>query len=115
MTRIICATCGARTAPGVCDNCGENPSDLSLITCPECEGTGTVHVLESRRSHHDQGTVEATCIYCLGSGRLDRPYEDEHQESTWRATAAMPREERMRPTLWERSIDHLRETMGGVK
>jgi hypothetical protein len=115
MTRIICSTCGARTAPGVCANCGENPSDLSPIPCLECDGTGSVQVLESRRSHYDQGTVEATCIYCLGSGRLDRPYEDEHFESTWRATAAMTREERLRPTQWERSIDQLKETLGGTR
>jgi hypothetical protein len=56
---------------------------VSPLPCPECDGAGWVHVIEPRRSHYDQGTVEATCIYCLGSGRIDRPYEDEHWESAW--------------------------------
>jgi hypothetical protein len=111
MIRIVCATCGLHTAPGECEHCGADPSDVSPLPCGECDGTGRVQVLEPFRSHYDQGTVEAICIYCLGSGRLDRPYEDEHHESTWQATAAMPREERLRPTQWERSVESLKEAL----
>ena len=46
---------------------------MPIFTCPECEGTGRVHVCGTPETlcGHDVQTPNATCAECDGTGEIE--------------------------------------------